>query len=99
MIVAKGAVAAQHLFHDLLWRAKTDDLGNFPVKFPVCRENGQSRVRTPLRRQPSSAVSGEFISQALKRLANCGLFAMLKVSDLPLVELLAPYIPKSLYQS
>jgi hypothetical protein len=32
-------------------------LRKFPVKFPVCSENRQSRARTLLRRQPASPVS------------------------------------------
>ena len=45
-----------------LWSGKTQDLGNFPVKFPVCRENGQSRVRTPLRRQPAESLVPQSLS-------------------------------------
>jgi hypothetical protein len=39
--------------------------GNFPVKFPVCRENGQSRVRITLLRQPASVASSD--SPQMKR--------------------------------
>jgi hypothetical protein len=42
---------------DSLEVANPDDSRKFPVKFPVCRENVQSRVRIPLRRQPASVVS------------------------------------------
>ena len=43
-----------------LWRAKSHDFAKFPVKFPVSRENGQSRVSSALRRQPTSPGSRDF---------------------------------------
>jgi len=36
-----------------LWSAKSHDFTKFPVKFPVSRENGQSRGPSALRRQPT----------------------------------------------
>ena len=46
-----------------LWSGKTQDSGKFPVIFPVCREKGRSRTRTPLRRQPASGVSPDCITE------------------------------------
>ena len=44
--------------------------------------------------QPASVRFREFPSQPLEMPANCGLFAMAKISELPLVELLAAIFPK-----
>src|SRR5664279_5489150 len=35
-----------------LWRARSHDFAKFPVKFPVSRENRQSRESSALLRQP-----------------------------------------------
>src|SRR6188768_4050304 len=53
--------------------------------------NAEVRI---LSSQPASVRFREFPSRALERPTNCGLFAMAKISELPLVELWAAIFPK-----
>ena len=59
-----------------LWRASSDDFAKFPVKFPVSRENGQSRGLSALRRQPASPVSTLCQASLGKNPAVGGLLAL-----------------------
>ena len=43
-----------------LYRSQSRDFAKFPVKFPVSRENGQSRGPSALLRQPPSPGSRDF---------------------------------------
>jgi len=66
-----------------LWRPQSLDFAKFPVKFPVSRENGQSRAPSALLRQPRSTVST--ISECVARIkaAVRGLLALAQVSSVP----------------
>ena len=48
---------------------KCDKFTKFPVKFPVSRENRQSRGPPALRRQPSSPVSSVFYFNVARKAA------------------------------
>jgi allophanate hydrolase len=48
-----------------LWRSRSRNFAKFPVKFPVSRENGQSRGPSALLRQPSRLHSGVLLGETV----------------------------------
>jgi hypothetical protein len=71
----------------------------FPVKFPVRRENGQSRVPSALRRQPASPVSVCSLIEGARTPANKGHFIRLRVSRTPKFEPVFPNLRSSLWRT
>ena len=63
-----------------LWCSQIRDFEKFPVKFPVSRENEQSRGDSSLPRQPSGTVFEVFPYNAAKKPAGRGLLASGKYS-------------------
>jgi hypothetical protein len=92
-----GCSTAVSYYDSGLWVA---EISKFPVKFPVSREFPWRRVRSPLRRQPTSHSTGGSGRAPVETAAFYRLFARLsQVSSLPKMAILARICRKSLAQT
>ena len=77
-----------------LWRSRGRDFAKFPVKFPVSRENEQSRGLPALRRQPTSPIFRDFPDNVAKKPAVGGLLALGGESPGAKFHILSAAVPK-----
>jgi hypothetical protein len=77
-----------------LWRARSHDFAKFPVKFPVSRENGQSRGRSALLRQPTSPISRDSLYDVAQKPAVGGLLALGGESPVAKFDVFLAAVPK-----